>query len=286
MLLFASWTSWDLAFHYLTMEPAKHMLAAQPNIVFQSDIIDILAIQFSSSRQINKFLGKSPGKMSKTSSLLHLEWSYKCYASKIVIGTVLVGFGYNWQPPFTLSTHCPCVKMWKSYSSMDMAEFHIFSRLGRFSYPGTADVREMMWTERMENCWHKMIGKLRKYLLFVHASLWWHIKDQRRNIGWGKNSVAFSIWEDRDLQNWKNSKFLKHKLMIYHRQLWLPRHSFHLLLLVVDDTLYTYNKNRHKNLESSAYKYKQHIPLLLNLFSSSMSKKKCSKIMKHLFQKN
>ena len=28
----------------------------------------------------------------------------------------------------------------------------IFGRLGRFSYSGTADVREVIGTERMENC--------------------------------------------------------------------------------------------------------------------------------------
>lgn len=57
----------------------------------------------------------------------------------------------------------------------------VFAKLGKFSYSGTADVREMIWTERVENCSHKKMGKLRKKSFVCMGFHMMILQRQRKN---------------------------------------------------------------------------------------------------------
>lgn len=107
-MTFASWTSWDQAFLYFTVEPVRiHSQCGAQCRISESINWRSLAIQFISSRQICKFLWKTHGKLSKTSYQLHLEWSSECGGMEIfVVFCSVTGF---WCDTFC-TAYLPCVK--------------------------------------------------------------------------------------------------------------------------------------------------------------------------------
>lgn len=140
ILTYTSWTSWDLTFLYFTAEPVSiHSQCGAQCRITESNNLHSLAIQFTSSRQICKFLWKTHGKLSHTSYQLNLEWSSEFRGMEIFVAFWSVT-GFWCVIPFAQPTYyvSSAWSMWKNKIS------HIFSRLDRFYYSGTVDVREIV----------------------------------------------------------------------------------------------------------------------------------------------
>lgn len=139
-MTFTSWTSWDLAFLYFTVELVTiHVQCGAQCRVTKSNNLFSLAIQFTSTRQIHKFLWKTHGKLPKTSCQFHLEWSSEFCRMEIFVGFCSVT-GFWCVTPFSLSIYhvSNAWSMWKRKFS------HIFDKLVKFCYSATADVREIV----------------------------------------------------------------------------------------------------------------------------------------------
>lgn len=167
--------------------------------------------------------------MSKTSYLLHLEWSCECCG--IVIFVTLCSVMQFWcVTPFTQSTYyvSSALSMWRICPSMDVADFHVSGKLGKFSYFGTADVKEIIWTERVENCSHKKMGKLRKKSFVCMGFHMMILQRQRKNqlvieavqyCLLFRKMVKLICWRGLTPWTWKRipNFWSTEKLMIYRR---------------------------------------------------------------------
>lgn len=104
----------------------------------------------------------------------------------------------------------------------------LFGKLGKFSYFGTADVKEIIWTERVENCSHKKMGKLRKKSFVCMGFHMMILQRQRKNqlvieavqyCLLFRKMVKLICWRGLTPWTWKRipNFWSTEKLMIYRR---------------------------------------------------------------------